>query len=226
MIRAAHNRFYEAFLGLYLRAHMNLAFRHVRINSDFDDRGGSILLIGNHFSWWDGFIARHVNKKLLGRRLHLMMDEEQLARRSFLRRLGAFSIRKNSRAAIESLRYAAEILQNPENLLIVFPQGRFESLHSHQLTFEKGWFRMLHDPPPHLNIVFMASLVDYFASPRPGLTIYLQDAKNVNPQKPSEEANGSKSRDNVLFRNSNEVAAAYNAFYADAVRRQNQLVAQ
>lgn len=222
MIRAAHNRFHEAFFGLYLRAHMHWAFRHVRIHSDFDDGGGSILLIGNHFSWWDGFIARHVNKKLFKRRLHLMMDEEQLAQRRFLCGLGAFSIKKNSRDAIESLRYAAEILQKPENLLIVFPQGRFESLHSYPLNFQKGWFRMLNNPPSHLNIVFMASLVDYFASPRPGLTIYLRDAIQTNPQKPSEEAIGGKQHANIQFKNSDEIEAAYNVFYADAVRRQNQ----
>ncbi len=217
MIRAAHNRFYEAFLGLYLRAHMNLAFRHVRINADFDDGGGSILLIGNHFSWWDGFIARHVNKKLFNRRLHLMMDEEQLAKRRFLRRLGAFSIRKNSRDAIESLRYANEILENPGNLLIVFPQGHFESLHSYPLSFQKGWFRILRNPPSHLNIVFMASLIDFFASPRPGLTIYLEKAIPDHPKNLSEKPLDYTFEGKAVFEDSSQIEAAYNKFLADVI---------
>ncbi len=239
MIKAAHNRFYDAIFGLYLQVHMRLAFRSIEIKDDFVDQGGSVLLIGNHFSWWDGFIARHVNNKVLHRKLHLMMDEEQLSKRRFLSKLGAFSIRKSSRGAIESLDYASEVLQDPDNLLIVFPQGRFQSLHQHPLAFEKGWFRILKNAPQHLQIVFMATLADYFASPRPGLSIYLQQpqpvnqqvltknleqAKPIHIQKLSIEPN-SEQNNGVLYKDSTEFAEAYNLFFADAIRRQNESAA-
>jgi hypothetical protein len=51
------------------------------------------------------------------------MPEEQLATRMFLNKAGAFSIKPGSRSAIESLNYASSLLYEPENLVVVFPQG-------------------------------------------------------------------------------------------------------
>lgn len=223
MIKAAHNKLFDAFFGLYLHAHMQFAFRNVNIVNNFADQGGSMLLIGNHFSWWDGFIARHVNKKVLKRKLHLMMDETQLDKRKFLSKLGAFSIRKHNRSAIESLKYASEIIRHPENLLILYPQGRFQSLHHYPVTFEKGWFRVIQEPPDHLQIVFMAALVDYFSSPRPGLTIYLENANHTNLPKSSPESASCESSNHKHFSDYKSVERAYNSFYLNAIGMQNKL---
>ncbi len=224
MIKAAHNRLYETFLGAYLHVHMRFAFSRIRINADYSDHGGSLLLIGNHFSWWDGFIARHVNNKLLQKKLHLMMDEDQLAKRKFLSKLGAFSIRRASRSAIESLDYASEILQDPHNLLVLYPQGRFQSLHQQPLSFEKGWFRIIKKAPHHMQIVFMAVLVDYFASPRPSLTIYLQDAVNNISINTSKAAINLNSTGNIIFKDAKAVEDAYNMFLGNVVGIQNDSI--
>lgn len=226
MIKAAHNRLYEAFLGSYLHVHMRFAFRRIRINADYSDHGGSLLLIGNHFSWWDGFIARHVNNKLLHKQLHLMMDEDQLEKRKFLSKLGAFSIRRASRSAIESLDYAADILQSPRNLVVLYPQGRFQSLHQQPLSFEKGWFRIIKKAPQHMQIFFMAVLVDYFASPRPSLTIYLQNALHNTSRNTGKFATGSNSTQEILFKDAKAVEDAYNSFLGNAVRIQNESIHQ
>ncbi len=228
MIKAEHHPFYESFFGAYLWAHMRLAFRHIRIHNNFTDNGNPILLIGNHFSWWDGFFARHVNIKVFKRQLHVMMDEEQLTKRRFLRRLGAFSIKKNSRSAIESLNYAISVLEDSSNLLVLFPQGRFQSLHQHPLTFEKGWFRIIQKSQPNIQIVFMAALTDYFSSPRPGLDVYLESAANeiYTNNKKIHKADYQKDRitDNdksgQYLQEAKALEAAYNAFYKKAINLQ------
>ncbi len=218
MIKASHNRFFDSVFGTYLNIHMRLAFKKVIINSRFKDSGGPVVLIGNHFSWWDGFIARHVNREVLHRRLHLMMQEDQLSKRTFLSKLGAFSIKKNSRSASISLQYATELLKDPENLLILFPQGRFQTLHQHPVAFEKGWFRILKHAPRNTQVVFMASLVDYFASPRPHLTVYLEKACS-NPEQivSADEVTGKPQS----FADASAIEDAYNKFLERCIAAQN-----
>lgn len=131
-----------------------------------------------------------------------MMLEDQLKNRLFLSRLGAFSIKKNHRDAINSLNYASDLLNDPRNMVLLFPQGRFQSLHQHPVDFEKGWFRIMQKAPAHCRLVFMANLVDYFDHPKPTLTTWLQLAPSDLP-------------DNATIQD------AYNAFLKSAISQQN-----
>ena len=230
MIKPAHHPLYERFFGAYLWTHMRLAFRYIRIHNNFTDNGNPVILIGNHFSWWDGFIARHVNINVFKRKLHLMMDEEQLAKRKFLCRLGAFSIKKNNRSAIESLNYAASVLNDPGKLLVVFPQGQFQSLHQHPVNFQKGWFRIIQKSQPNIQIVFMVALTDYFSSPRPGLDIYLESAAPGNIYNPTNEPKPDHSTSpltvhdthkNHLLSDAKAIETAFNAFHKKAIGLQD-----
>lgn len=222
MIKAAHNPLFEAFFGAYLFVHMRKSFRKITLENKVVDRRGPVLLIGNHFSWWDGFIVRHVNKRIFKRRLHLMMDEEQLEKRRFLSRLGAFSIRKNSRSALESLQYAADVLKDPDNLLVLFPQGRFQSLHQHPVNFEKGWYRILKQAPPNVQLVFMASLIDYFAYSRPHLTVYLQDFPFSQSSGQPDKHLLNTAEEQHAFSNGDDVEHAYNEFLKRCIEHQNR----
>ena len=131
-----------------------------------------------------------------------MMLEEQLQGRLFLSRMGAFSIKKSHRDAINSLNYAASLLHNPENLVLIFPQGRFQSLQQHPVSFEKGWFRVVQKMPENTHMVFMANMIDYFDQPKPTLTTRL---KLVNHS----------------FIDSGQVEDAFNAFLTEAIHAQN-----
>ena len=78
-------------------------FREIRYRGQFQDRGKAILLIANHFTWWDGFIQGVLNQNRFQRNFYVMMLEEQLRKFPILRTTGAFSIRKHSRSMLESL---------------------------------------------------------------------------------------------------------------------------
>ncbi|MDX9942970.1 MAG: lysophospholipid acyltransferase family protein [Bacteroidales bacterium] len=175
MIKASHHPLYLAFFGSFIRLFLRLQFRKVSVHGSINAPGKSLLVIGNHFSWWDGFFSLYVRKKTFNRKLHVMILEEQLSRRPFLARMGAFSIKKNSRSAVESLNYAASLLDEPENMVLLFPQGRFESHHQHPLSFEQGWLRIPKNVSGPFQLVFLAYLTDYFDHPRPELSIYLKE---------------------------------------------------
>lgn len=175
MIKASHHPLYLAFFGTFIRLFLRLQFRRVSVHGSIKAPGKSMLVIGNHFSWWDGFFALAVRKKTFNRKLHVMILEEQLSQRPFLARMGAFSIKKNSRSALESLAYASSLLNKPENMVLLFPQGRFESHHQHPISFEKGWLHIPKNARGPFQMVFLAYLTDYFDHPRPELSIYLQE---------------------------------------------------
>ncbi len=177
MIAAQHNAFIDFMVGRPVSLLMRCVFRSIRIHGQKCPAKGPVLLIANHFSWWDGFIAREVNTAVFKRRLHVMMLEEELSKRPFLRKMGAFSIRRKSRGALQSLNYAAALLDNPDHLLLLFPQGEFQTTHRYPLNFQNGWYRILEKAPQDTQIFFMACLSDFFRHQRPALDIYLRDAR-------------------------------------------------
>ncbi len=203
MIRAAPHRLFAFFFDAWMHLKIRRSFREVVIHNNTRDQGRAILVIANHVGWWDGFWARYMNARVFRRRLHVMMLEDELKKRKFLRWLGAFSIQPGSRSAAKSLLYAKNLLSEKPNMVLVYPQGRFESMHQHPLQFEKGWFRMTENPSG-FQYVFMACLTDYFKYPRPGLSIYLETPKD-------------------LPHTAEEVESSYNAFLKRSIESQNAM---
>ena len=151
-------------------------FRKITIKGGFTDRKLPLLLVANHFSWWDGFIANYLNNSLFNRQFHIMMMEEQLEQRMFLNKAGVFSIKKNSRDVVDSLNYTKELLTNPQNMVAIYPQGEIQSLYHYPVQFEKGISSILGKlQPQNVQVIFLASLVDYFSHRKPSLTLALAD---------------------------------------------------
>jgi 1-acyl-sn-glycerol-3-phosphate acyltransferase len=175
IIKARHHWFYYPFFKLYSRWMPRLDFSRVVLHNQIRDLGLPILMIGNHTTWWDGFLGQYVNLEMFGRRLHIMMLEEQLRQRMFLNRTGAYSIRKGNRSALESIRYTAEILSDPKNMVILFPQGSIHSTQDRPVEFEKGWTRLFRHLDGPVQMVFYITLFDFFSSRKPEIHIYLYD---------------------------------------------------
>ena len=71
-----------------------------------------LIWVSPHPSWWDGYLAWLVNRRLGNRDGYLMMDAEFLPRYRFFTWGGAFGVdRKNPRAALESVDYIAGLLR-------------------------------------------------------------------------------------------------------------------
>lgn len=205
MITAKHNSFITTFFRYYVKMIIKRHFHTISISGDTPEPGHALLMIGNHFSWWDGFFAFYVNNTLLKKRFHVMMLEEQLAKRKFFRSIGVFSVSPGNRTVLDSLRYASRILENPENMLVIYPQGKIESSYIQKLKFGKGVVKILQGVSGSKpQILFYAALADYFSNRKPTLNIYLSPV--TMPENFNKE----------------EIEASYNDFYMSCINQQCQ----
>ncbi len=192
MIHANHSGFFESLFGLWLSFAFRRNFKASRIIGEFHDQNKPLLVLSNHISWWDGFWLLRLNQGLFKRKFHVMMLEEQLEKRKFLCKLGAFSIRRNHKSMFESLDYAGNLLQDPSNLLLIFPQGEISSQYDQPQVFQNGWTRILKGKEDKVQIVMVAHLLDYFSHSKPTLYQYLyspDSEKQMIPQKLEEVYN-------------------------------------
>lgn len=178
VLKARHHFFIYPFFKWYAGWIIHRHFGLVELKQQFDDRDLPVLLLANHVSWWDGFFAMFLNVKILRRKFHFMMLEEQLKKFSFFNQTGGYSIRKKSRETIESINYTAELLRERENMVLLFPQGKIESIYKTSFQFESGIGHVIKKNACDIHILFMANLIDYFSNRKPGLYIYVYEYKS------------------------------------------------
>ena len=203
MIKAKHNNLSFWFFWSFYEFMRKIHFRKLTIiTQPIIPENHSVLLFQNHFSWWDGYWSYLLSRTIFKRKFHVMMDEQNLRKHMFLNRIGVFSVQKNSRDILESLKYSSEILNDPNNLLTIYPSGAMYTLHKQNIHFQGGIGRILKNEKKNLSIVFAVFLVDYFGFARPEIRIYLENY--VGDQ--STEA----------------LTTAYNLFYQNCVEKQTE----
>lgn len=175
MLTANHHRFIYPFFQYYTEYLLKRRFHSVQIFGDFEDRGLPVLLIANHIGWWDGFWAMHLMLKVLHRKFYFMMQEDQLLKYRFFNQTGAFSIRKSSREALQSLFYASSLLEEPSNMVLIYPQGQLHSLYNSDFHFQRGLGRLIGGREGKLHLILSANMIDYWDHPRPSLSTYIEE---------------------------------------------------
>ena len=107
-----------------------------------------------------------------------MMLEKQMRKDSVLRKIGASSIEKGSRSILDSLKYVVEVIQNPENLFLFFPEGKIKSIYTEEFKFEKGAINyILKKATCDFQFVFNVNLIDYSSFKRPEVSVYYKTHK-------------------------------------------------
>jgi 1-acyl-sn-glycerol-3-phosphate acyltransferase len=182
MIRPKENRFIHWFFHHYIRIIIGRNFHDFKFNHIETRSNKSILLLANHFGWWDGFLLYWLNYKLFKKKFHIMILEDTVRDVFFLKYMGAFSIEKSSRAMIESLDYAAELLQDPQNLVLIFPQGKLYSNFSDEVSFEKGLVKVMKQAAGKFQYVFAATFIEYFQHKKPTINVYVQNSDTESMQ--------------------------------------------
>lgn len=172
MIPARHTLMGRLVSELYSGPKLKAAFHSVRFMGGVEDTGLPVLLLANHFSWWDGFIQYRLNKRFFRRKLYVMMLEEQLRQHMILNRCGCFSVNKRTRDMIRSLDYSADVLHGRDNMLLIFPQGEIQSMHRSYIPFQSGLRYLLNRIETPYSIVMNVNLVDYASEKKPRLTVY------------------------------------------------------
>lgn len=176
MLLKAHHHFliypfFKFYAGWIIKRH----FGQVQVVENYVDKGSSVVLLANHFSWWDGFFAMYLNVNVLKRKFHFMMLEEQLKKFSFFNQTGGFSVRKNSRSLLESINYTVELLSEKQNMVLLFPQGKIETSYKNEFQFEAGIGRILSHVKAPVQILFMVNLIDYYSSRKPGIYMHVSE---------------------------------------------------
>ncbi|MFP4975432.1 lysophospholipid acyltransferase family protein [Paenibacillus sp. CN-4] len=142
MLAAAKSRTFDNLFYLYnSRYLLQRNFRYVGAAGDLspdEAAGRPILYVMNHSSWWDGLLAYHAARTLTQRDHYFMMEEAQLKKYAFFRKIGAYSIdRHRSSSTAASLKYTASLLKGGGSVWM-FPEGEIRRLGAAPLEFQSG----------------------------------------------------------------------------------------
>lgn len=133
----------------------------------------AILLMANHFSWWDGFMLFQLNKRTFKKQFHVLVSGEDYVQLKYLKYFGAFAPEDKAKDLITTLQYAGTLLDDPRNLVLIFPQGRMRSSYMKRISFEKGVLQVINASQKKFQIVFSVILTDYFDAQKPAAEAYL-----------------------------------------------------
>lgn len=181
VIRNKKNIFINRIIHYYVKWIVARQFHEVLFNDVEIDKSKSVLLVANHFSFWDGLILYCVTEKLLKKRYHVMVEEKTVHMLHYLKFAGAFSVTKKSRDIIESLDYAARLLDDPQNLVLIFPQGKLFSNYVDDVRFDKGVFRIMQKAQGKYQLLFASTFIQYFKHKKSTATVYLKRDNNNYP---------------------------------------------
>jgi 1-acyl-sn-glycerol-3-phosphate acyltransferase len=206
MIRPQKNSLIHWFFHHYIFWIVGRNFHEVKFNPVDVAKDKSVLLLANHFSWWDGFLMYYLNHKLLGKRFHVMILEDTARQVSFFKYMGAFSVNKNSRDMMASLDYAAALLNDPQNMLLIFPQGKLYSNFIEKVIFQKGLMKITGGAQHNFQLVFAATFIEHFKYKKASVNVYLKTFA-----------------ESLTYKNIDELAAAYQQYYNSAKEQQTQI---
>jgi 1-acyl-sn-glycerol-3-phosphate acyltransferase len=205
MVRNKKNFVIRFILHAYVLWTIRRHLHQINFNKIETDADKSVLLLANHFSYWDSLILYIVSRKLFKRNYHVMVREDTTVKLHYLKYAGAFSVNKKSRDMLQSLDYAAELLQSPQNIVLIFPQGKLYSNFVNDINFEKGVTKIMAKAEDKFQLIFAATFIQYMRHKKPTVTVYLENAAPVG-----------KTQD--------ELKNAYQQFYEKAKAEQTEIV--
>lgn len=143
MIRARRVGWFNTWFSGHARSRIRNTFGEVRVRGLDAARAHAasapLLVVSNHTSWWDPLVALHVSTHMLGTAGHALMDAKNLRRLPFFALVGAFGVDLDNPAdGAAVIRYAARLLETPQHLVWVFPQGAERPIHERPLGFRGG----------------------------------------------------------------------------------------
>lgn len=187
MVYPGNNKLVRLLFGWYLDISIKFNLRRINYNAIAIDPSRSVLLLANHYSFWDTLLVYYLNKHFFKKKTHVLIIEKTMQRWPFLRHMGAFSITPNSKDMLASLNYAGNLLNDPGNLVLIYPQGKLYSNFSTEIIFEQGLSRVIQQSTKTFQCVMMASFIENFEHKKPGAYIYLKstdiasdDIKTIN----------------------------------------------
>lgn len=173
MHRSHKNSIVHQFFSWYINFIIKRDFSSYSFNPIEIKQDEAVLLLSNHFSWWDGYLMVYLNNRMFKKNFHVLVTGDDYNRHWFLKYFGAFAPENKGKDVVETLLYAGKLLDDPSNLVLLFPQGRLYSGHVGSISFEKGVMQVLNASKKKFQIVFSATVSDYFGKRKPEIKSYL-----------------------------------------------------
>lgn len=170
---------YLIWVGKFLSWLFSWRFNQMKIHEAELLKGHSYVLMCNHFSFWDGFWAGYLCLKYIYKRepnvkgFYIMVLEKQLRQHKWLTRLGCFSIAPGTDTVDESLAYAANLLNVPGNIFLMYPQGKLESNHVRKMIIKPGIADMMSRVTGNCQLLWSTNLIEYFESFKPSVYFHV-----------------------------------------------------
>lgn len=114
-------------------------FDRVWLNQNYlPGKDRSTIYFLNHNSWWDGIIPLLLNEFHFRQHAGAIMDEEQIRKHPFFRKLGAYPIdRSTPGKAVKSLQFTVDFLNQKGKSVFIYPQGKLVDSNE-PVIFESG----------------------------------------------------------------------------------------
>lgn len=185
MIAADHKKWADLIFCPYIIWLCKQHFFSIRLIGSLPACGQArpLLLLPNHSSWWDGFFAYLLNKRVFNRKGYLMMLEEQLQKNRFFRYLGVYSIDPSTFKGVkESLAYTTTLLNNKNEspLVCVFPQGELQPWHSRPIVLKKGLDMLLRSITEEIDLAFLGIRVELLGEQRPDVFLQISPLQPIH----------------------------------------------
>jgi len=170
---AEESRFYILFFRFISKWLFKYRFCAAWLKQDYHPSGTDrTVYYLNHHSWWDGLIPLLLNEYLFHQQARALMEDKQIRKYRFFRKIGAFSIdREHSRQTISSLRYAVQSMDRPRASLFIYPEGKLTPPGT-PMEFEGG-LSWLYDHLPGVDFVPVALFLHCMHTNKPELLIHV-----------------------------------------------------
>lgn len=189
-IPAQESGWFILLFDLYTRNLFRRRFNKIWIDQNYHPEPDSkTIFYLNHTSWWDGLIPFLLNRKLFRQNGRAMMEEKQMRKYTFFRKIGAFSINpENTHSAVGSLRYAVESMKRPNSSLYIYPQGEIVPFSTEKPSFKNG-IGWIVNQCPDADVVPIGVYMHSAGSDKPELFLKIGNALEINPTGDIEKLN-------------------------------------
>jgi 1-acyl-sn-glycerol-3-phosphate acyltransferase len=194
MIKAKKNRIFENMFSIYNIKLLKRHFYRIMLSGEENFTVRSVenpsIIYANHSNWWDGLAAFYLSEKLWNIDAYVMMDIEQMQKYRFFKRIGAFSVnRNNPKEAMESVEYAASLLQSTNRVLWIFPQGVMQPNDFRPIKFYSGISKIVQKLGA-VNLIPVTLRYEFLMEQRPELFISIGKARTFNSGEDTKELTG------------------------------------
>lgn len=158
------NLFYRIFFTLWFRLSDRFTFATHHYEGRLPVGKKPVLMLCNHMSWWDGIWMLLWNERSFHKDFNVLMLQEELRKRPFLKALGAVGLPKD-RTFVAAVAQLKAICLKPNALLLIFPEGQIRAAQAEGIIFSMGILRRL--PLQQLQLAFAYNAVEYGNTFRP-----------------------------------------------------------